>query len=97
VAVEAGIAAGEIDAGFEWVGSHATMGTLAYRKLAGVPAYETWYDQMFPGFRDCAVVSGSPQGGAALQLLGTTTYNELGFAVRERLYIYVVRSPGCRP
>lgn len=70
VAVEAGIAAGEIDAGFEWVGSHATMGTLAYRKLAGVPAYETWYDQMFPGFRDCAVVSGSPQGGGGSATLG---------------------------
>ena len=96
VAVEAGIAASEVDAGFEWVGSHATKGTLAYRKLAGAPAYETWYDQMFPGFRDCAVVSGSPQMEAALELLGTTTYNELGFAVPERLYIYVVRSPGCR-
>ena len=96
VAVKAGIAASEVDAGFEWVGSHATEDTLAYRKLAGAPAYETWYDQMFPGFRDCAVVSGSPQGEAALELVGTTRYNELGFAVPERLYIYVVRSPGCR-
>jgi hypothetical protein len=95
VAVNAGLAPATVDAGFEWVGSHAAALAVRGRRVAGAPPYETWYDEMFRGFRDCAFVSGSQWQAANLRLLRTTTYQEVGFAGPERLYLYAVRSPGC--
>jgi hypothetical protein len=95
LAVKAGVIPSRVDAGFEWVGDHASELAISGRSVAGAPAYETWYDKMFPGFRECAFVSGSPWTAPALTLLRTTTYDELGFAVPERLYIYLVKDPGC--
>ncbi len=39
--------------------SHANGLAKPGRAVAGAAAYEQWYDQMFPGFGDCALVSGS--------------------------------------
>ena len=94
-AVKAGFAATAVDAGFEWVGSKAAAMADPGRKVTGAPPYETWYDQMFPGFNDCAFVSGSPLDEPSLTPLRTVRYNELGFSVAEHLYIYAVRSPAC--
>jgi hypothetical protein len=94
-AEKAGFAASTIDAGFEWVGSHTTATAEPGRKVAGAPPYETWYDQMFPGFKDCAFVSGSPLDEPSLVLLRSLMYNELAFAVPEHLYVYAVRGVGC--
>jgi hypothetical protein len=59
-------------------------------------AYEAWYDKLFAGFHDCAFVTGSPSPQPNVTLLRTTTYDELGFAVPEHLWIYAVQAPGCR-
>ena len=61
------------------------------------PPYELWYDQMFPRFKECAFVSGSPVASADVFLLGTVRYQEVGFAVPEYLYIYRVRDQECAP
>lgn len=95
LAVKAGVRPSQVDAGFEWVGDHADEDAISTRHEAAAPLYETWYDQMFPGFQECAFVSGSPWSGPRLKPLRETTYNELGVAVPEHLYIYAVRSPGC--
>ena len=64
-------------------------------QVAAVPSYEMWYDQLFPGFRDCAFVSGSLPAPHGTSLIGTVRYKELGFAVPEHLYIYAVKSRRC--
>ena len=56
LAVTQGSAATTVDAGFEWVGSHSAARAVRGRQVPGDPAYESWYDEMFPGSRDCAFV-----------------------------------------
>jgi hypothetical protein len=94
-AVAAGYGAATVDAGFEWVGAHATSMAQPGRHVAPAPAYETWYDQMFPSFSACAFVSGSPFGGPTIRLLGVITYNAILVAVPEHIYLYAVRGPHC--
>lgn len=80
---------------FEWVGSHASGLAKAGRHVASAPPYETWYDQMFPGFKECAFVSGSRLDEPQLALLRTVSHYELGFATSENLYVYAVRGEVC--
>ena len=94
-AVKAGFAAGTVDAGFEWVGSDTTAIARPGRRVAAAPPYDTWYDQMFPAFKECALVSGSRLDQAPLVLLRTIHYQELAFAVPEVLYLYAVRTKAC--
>ncbi len=95
IAVEAGARADAVDAGFDWVGSHATTAAKRARQVSGLPSYVMWYDQLFPNFRDCAFVSGSLPAPHGTSLVGRVRYNEFGFAVPEYLYIYVVRARSC--
>jgi len=94
-AVKAGFAPATVDAGFEWVGSHATTVAEPGRRVVGAPAYETWYDQMFPGFMECAFASGSVLDQRPLVLLRTVGYDELVFFLPEHLYLYAVRTRAC--
>jgi 4-amino-4-deoxy-L-arabinose transferase-like glycosyltransferase len=94
-AVAAGVPATMVDAGFEWVGSHQSAVALPGRRVPGSPFYETWYDQMFPAFNECAFVSGNEVSLPWLRRLATVTYQELGFTERQDLYVYLVRKPGC--
>jgi hypothetical protein len=94
-AVKAGYPSSAVDAGFDWVGSHTAAPAVRGRRVAGAASYETWYDQLFPGFRDCAFVSGSRLVEPHLAELGAVKYKELGFALTEHLYIYAVRTPQC--
>jgi hypothetical protein len=50
---------------------------------------------MEPGFRDCAMVSGSPLDFPGLHLVKTTRYELLGFFGSRNLYVYVSSAPGC--
>ena len=93
--VKAGYPPGAIDAGFDWVGDHATVVARPGRAVASAPGYEMWYDQMFPGFQDCALVSGSRLLWTSLRLVRITSYDEVAFAGTEHLYIYVAHSPRC--
>jgi hypothetical protein len=95
VAVQAGFAPSVVDAGFEWVGTHTSEDANRALQVLPGPAYEAWYDKLFAGFRDCAFVTGSPSPQPDLRLLRITTYDELGFAVPEHLWIYSVQRPGC--
>ena len=95
LAVRAGFAPSVVDAGFEWVGTHTSEDANRALQLLPGPAYEAWYDKLFAGFRDCAFVTGSPSPQPGLRLLRVTTYDELGFAVPEQLWIYAVQAPGC--
>jgi hypothetical protein len=89
------ISATRIDAGFEWVGYHYPGLAVHGRNLLREPEYDKQYEATFPGFSACALVSSSRLSSPSLGLLGVFGYNELGFAVRERLYLYQVRSPSC--
>ena len=93
--VKVGYRATTVDAGFDWVGSHTTALAKPGRIAAGAPAYEEWYDQMFPGFRECALVSASRLLWPSLRLIHTVSYDEVGFAVPERLYLYAVDNSRC--
>ncbi len=94
-AVAAGVPATMVDAGFEWVGSHQTGTAVPGRRVPGVPFYDTWYDQMFPSFAECAFVSGNKIALASLTPLAQVSYREFGFAGPQALYVYLVRRPGC--
>jgi hypothetical protein len=96
LAVRAGFAPSVVDAGFEWVGTHTSEDANRALQVLPGPAYEAWYDKLFAGFRDCAFVTGSPSPQPNVTLLRTATYDELGFAVPEHLWIYAVQAPGCR-
>jgi hypothetical protein len=94
-AVAAGVPATMVDAGFEWVGAHQSGTAVPGRRVPGSPFYETWYDQMFPAFTECAFVSGNEVPLPWLRRLATVTYQELGFAEQQDLYVYLIRKPGC--
>jgi hypothetical protein len=85
--VRAGVPADRIDAGYEWVGYHAT--TPAYPRR---PFYQMWW----PAFRPCVVISSSPQTLPDERLVGTTTYAlRLVTGPNVPLYEYRVGAPGC--
>jgi len=95
LAVQAGFAPSVVDAGFEWVGTHTSEDANRALQVLPGPDYEAWYDKLFAGFRDCAFVTGSPSPQPDVRLLRIATYDELGFAVPEHLWIYSVQRPGC--
>jgi hypothetical protein len=97
LAVRAGFAPSMVDAGFEWVGTHTSEDANRALQVLPGPAYEAWYDKLYAGFRDCAFVTGSPSPQPGTTLLRTTSYDELGFAVPEHLWIYSVQRAGCTP
>jgi len=94
IAVRHGVPASEVDAGFEWVGAHAT-GVVDHSPVRPVPPYEPWYAVMQPGFRECAVVSDSPLDYPGLKLVQRTSYEMLGFAARRYQYVYLQTGDGC--
>jgi len=95
IAVSHGVPATAVDAGFEWVGDHATGIAILSLHPASAPAYEPWYALMEPGFRECAVISGSPRNYPNLRLVQKTSYELVGFIGHRTLYIYVSSSSGC--
>ena len=94
IAVSHGVPAKAVDAGFEWVGAHAT-GIVDLSLHPEAPAYEPWYALMEPGLRECAVVSGSPLKSPNLHLVRTSSHELLGFVGSRTLYIYISSAPGC--
>ncbi len=94
IAVSQGVPAKSVDAGMEWVGTHAT-GAVNKSLHPSAPAYEPWYALVEPGFRECAVVSGSPLTYPTLDFVKTLTYEVLGFVGSGTLYIYISSAPGC--
>jgi Dolichyl-phosphate-mannose-protein mannosyltransferase len=92
-AIDAGIAAGDIDAGFEWVGFHydGVVNEAVPRRSAYTPP---GYMNMFPAAGNCGLVAASEQTGEDFELLATVPYRQwLGVSV-EHLWVYRYR-PGC--
>jgi len=90
--VAMGVPAESIDAGYEWVGYHAT-GPASF----AVPAL-TWWEGMFPSFRLCGFVATTSQNlpGARLVEVDLHAYRLLLFAGQdETLYLYRVEGPQC--
>jgi hypothetical protein len=94
-AVRLGYAANTIDAGFEWVGLHATG--LVDPKARPVPNL-TSYASKFPSFHQCARASSSPLDLPGFTLLSTrpNAYRLLLIAgPKETLYLYAFAGPAC--
>jgi hypothetical protein len=88
-----GIATNEIDAGYEWLGYHATV-----QARPGRPAPDPviWYRGWWPAFRMCGYVSAVPDPSVASRFIGTMSYRLFLVAGdTEQLYLYRVNDPGC--
>lgn len=91
--VQSGIPADQIDAGYEWMGFHATtQGDPTIRT-----SRETFYRSWWPSFVECGVVSSEPSTLPDRELAGTTEYAlNLIAGPAETLYLYRLTSPDCR-
>jgi hypothetical protein len=67
--VAEGIPADSIDAGYEWVGAHASQLVIPERALE---TGERWYFPIAPGFRPCAIVASSALIEPGIRLQGVT-------------------------
>jgi hypothetical protein len=95
LAVAAGATPAEVDAGFEWVGAHSS-GMVGSTHRLEIPLYESWYDNTWPHFRECAVVSGSKLPFPNLHLEAETSYQVYGVVGPSApLFVYSIADPGC--
>jgi hypothetical protein len=93
-AVALGIPAGDVDAGFAWVGYHAAGGATANAAAGPGEDYYHW----FPAFHACAVVSSSFLDRPDLRLAVTAedAYRLMLFGgAAFPLYLYRVTGAGC--
>jgi Dolichyl-phosphate-mannose-protein mannosyltransferase len=90
--VELGVPAGEVDAGYEWVGFHADSVANAARP---VPA-RTWYEGWWKSFRPCGIVSSEPLTDPEARPLETMAYRlNLVAGPDATLYLYRLAEAGC--
>ena len=90
--VQAGLSPDEIDAGYEWVGYHATSpGDPTIRTST-----DTFYRSWWSSFNRCGIVSSERLDLPGAELVGTTTYAlNLIIGPVETLYLYRVSSSEC--
>ena len=87
-----GVPPDEIDAGYEWVGSHAP--SLADSVEPGLGL--TYYEGYFSGYRACGVVSSETWSDPGYALVGTEVYSlNLIAGPTETLYLYRATSKEC--
>jgi hypothetical protein len=90
--VGTGLASDQIDAGFEWVGFHATSLGDPTRPLILDPFYRSWW----PEFTACGVVSAEPLTAEEGRLVDTIPYElNLIAGPSETLYLYRTSSLDC--
>jgi len=95
-AVAMGYDARTVDAGYEWVGYHASGVGNSGSGTYGL----TWYDDLFLPHRPCAVLSNSPLDGGTFRLIRVdrSAYRQfLFFGPAEPLYLYGALVDGCPP
>jgi hypothetical protein len=85
--VRSGLAPNAVDAGFEWVGAHATTVANLQQPFTGKGAMD-WWTKWFAHPQICAVVATSRLTTPGLELIGTRQWNLLLAASPERLWIY---------
>jgi hypothetical protein len=95
-AVAMGYDAQTVDAGYEWVGYHASGA-----EEPGSGAYGlNWYDDFWSSYRPCAVLSNSPLDDGTFRLIHAdrSAYLQfLFFGPAEPLYLYGAVVDGCPP
>lgn len=92
--VHAGVRADEIDAGFEWVGYHATSQGDPTQTSTDVTFYRSWW----PSFKICGLVTSAEQVPTDAILIGTINYElDLVGGPTETLYLYRINSSACPP
>lgn len=97
VAVHHGVKPADVDAGFEWVGAHATK-AIIHPVEASAPVYVPDYALIEPRFRDCALVSALPIGPLFphFQLIGVASYRQFGLVGQyQLLFVYVTNAADC--
>ncbi len=85
-----------IDAGYEWVGYHATGNEIS----VGEPFVLNWYYEAIPADPPCAVISNSLLDGGLLTLIHVhkDAYSKfLFFGTAEPFYLYAASGSGCPP
>jgi hypothetical protein len=95
-AVAMGYDARTVDAGYEWVGYHASGAGNSGSHAYGL----TWYDDTLLPFRPCAVLSNSPLDLPAFTLIRVDRkayLQYLFFGPAEPLYLYGSLADGCPP
>jgi hypothetical protein len=82
--VATGMAATDVDAGFEWTGYHSARG------VDSLPLDDrlTWYDGTFAGSRPCYAVSSASRPRPGWRLVRTLTYREYVVFGTATLYAY---------
>lgn len=93
-AVAMGYSPQTVDAGYEWVGFHGIGMEVKRTESFDL----TWYDDLWPSFRPCAVLSTSPMDDARFQLVRAdpSAYrNNLFFGPSEPLYLYGALDTAC--
>ena len=90
--VRLGVAADEIDAGFEWMGDHATTPGDPTNRTSKVTFYRSWWSE----FRECGRASATATAPPGSHLVGTIDYDLGLFAGRTTtIYLYRFSTPGC--
>jgi hypothetical protein len=95
-AVAMGYNARTVDAGYEWVGYHASGAEVPGSGAYGLTAY----DDVLSSSRPCAVLSNSPLDGGALRLIRvdrSAYLQHLFFGPAEPLFLYGALADGCPP
>jgi len=86
-----GLPADAIDAGYEWVGFHATSPAHMAHPTKSTPPYRGWWDTPV-----CGLVTASPDGPRNGRLVGIEDYRLYLIAgPRVDLYLYRIESPDC--
>jgi len=87
-----GLRPDEVDAGYEWVGSHAPTLPDSVQPGSGLTIYETY----FPGYRACGLVSSDKVGPPGYALVASESYSlNLIAGPTKQLYLYRATSPDC--
>ena len=93
-AVAMGYAPQTVDAGYEWVGAHQARVDSAAAHSFGL----TWYDDLLPSVRPCAVLSNSPLDKPRLALIRVdpSAYRQyILVGPEEPLFLYGFTDAGC--
>jgi hypothetical protein len=88
--VAAGVPPDEVDAGYAWVGWHATT------PLTGGGTHRVRYRQLWPGFRECGSVTSDPNPDTGTVPVGTASYPLFLVAgPTESLYLFRTATSRC--
>jgi hypothetical protein len=90
--VRAGLRPDQVDAGYEWVGYHATSQGDPIRRTSTETFYRSWW----PSLKQCGLVTSEGPSPENAELLQTITYElKLVVGPTEILYLYRSRSSDC--